>query len=41
LFLINARENKVLETKQKLIEYKTKYFKGYQGVLWAAGLIKN
>lgn len=41
LFLINARENKVLETKQKLIEYKTKYFKSYQGVMWAAGLIKN
>jgi len=39
LFLLNARENKVLETKQKLIEYKTKYLKGYQGLLWASGLI--
>ncbi|MCF8340383.1 MAG: TolC family protein [Chitinophagaceae bacterium] len=39
LFLLNARENKVLETKQKLIEYKTKYFKGYQGLLWATGVI--
>ena len=36
LFLLNARENKVLETKQKLIEYKTKYLKGYQGLLWAS-----
>jgi outer membrane protein TolC len=39
LFLINSRENKVLEVVQKLIEYKTKYFKGYQAVYWAAGVL--
>lgn len=39
LFLINSRENKVLEVLQKLIEYKTKYFKGYQAVYWAAGVL--
>lgn len=37
LFLVNARENKLLEANQKLIELKTKYFKTKLAVQWATG----
>jgi len=37
LFLLNSRENKVLEAAQKLYELRTKWHKSYAGLLWAAG----
>lgn len=37
LFLVNAREQKTLEAKQKLIELKQKAEKARVAVLWAAG----
>jgi len=37
LFLLNSRENKVLETRQKLVELKAKWHKSYTGLMWAAG----
>jgi len=37
LFLLNARENKLLEALQKLIELKTKLYKSVIAVQWAAG----
>lgn len=37
LFLLNSRENKVLETQQKLLELKTKFFKSIIAVQWAGG----
>ncbi len=40
LFLINARENKVLETTQKLIELKVKWLKARYATEWAAGLLR-
>lgn len=40
LFLLNTRENKVLETRQKLVELKTKYYKTQQALQWAAGLLR-
>ena len=40
LFVLNARENKVLETIQKLTELRAKWQKRYTGLLWAAGLLK-
>jgi outer membrane protein TolC len=40
LFLLNTRENKVLEAQQKLVELKTKYFKTLQTVQWAAGQLQ-
>ncbi|MBC8034593.1 MAG: TolC family protein [Chitinophagaceae bacterium] len=36
LFLLNSRENKLLETAQKLQEVTVKRNKSYTGVLWAA-----
>ena len=39
LFILNARENKVLEARQKLYELKTKWHKSYAGLLWAAGTL--
>ena len=39
LFLINARENKTLESLQKLQELKAKYFKVEITLQWAAGLL--
>ncbi len=35
LFLLNARENKLLETSQKLAELTIKWHKVYAGLLWA------
>ena len=40
LFLLNSRENKVLESLQKLIELKTKFFKSQAAVQWAAGQLR-
>ena len=40
LFLLNIRENKVLEALQKLIELKTKFFKSQAAVQWAAGQLR-
>lgn len=40
LFLVNTRENKVLESMQKLVELKTKLYKSYAGLQWAAGLLQ-
>ncbi len=40
LFLINSRENKVLETLEKLIITKTKLYKTYYSIRWAAGILE-
>lgn len=40
LFLLNTRENKLLESAQKLVELKTKWHKTYAGLLWAAGSLQ-
>ncbi len=40
LFLINSRENKVLENQRKLIELKAKYFKTIYGLQWSSGLLR-
>jgi outer membrane protein TolC len=40
LFLINSRENKVLESENKLVELKTKYFKSIYTLQWAAGILQ-
>ncbi len=39
LFLINARENKTLESLQKLQELKAKFFKVANKLQWAAGIL--
>lgn len=40
LFLINTRENKVIEAAQKQVELRIKFFKSYYGINWAAGLLR-
>jgi outer membrane protein TolC len=40
LFLINSRENKLLESEQKLAELKTKFFKSILSVQWSAGQLR-
>lgn len=40
LFMLNSRENKVLEALQKLVELKTKFLKAQLGIQWAAGLLQ-
>lgn len=40
LFVLNNRELKVLESRQKLAELKAKFFKTAYGVEWAAGLLQ-
>jgi len=40
LFLINTRENKVIETAEKLISLRVKYLKARYAVDWAAGLLR-
>lgn len=40
LFLLNSRENKVLETRQKVAELKTKFFKSNIALQWAAGALQ-
>lgn len=40
LFTINARELKALESLEKLIQLKVKYFKSIYEVKWSAGILK-
>ena len=40
MFLVNARENKLLETQQKMNELKTKFFKSLIGIAWSTGQLK-
>lgn len=40
LFLVNSRENKVLESQQKVAETRAKVFKSLYGVQWAAGILR-
>ncbi len=40
LFLLNSRENKVLETRQKVIELRAKYFKSQIALQWSAGVLR-
>jgi outer membrane protein TolC len=40
LFVLNSRENKVLEVAQKLQELKTKWHKSYAGLYWALGQLQ-
>lgn len=37
LFLINTRENKILEIQQKMMELQVKYRKAFYAIQWAAG----
>jgi outer membrane protein TolC len=39
LFVMNARQNKVLEVAQKLVELKAKWRKSYAGLLWSAAAL--
>ena len=40
LFLLNNRENKLLESRQKLVELKTKFYTSYISLQWATGQLK-
>ena len=40
LFLVNARENKLIETAEKLVNLRIKYFKAKYATEWAAGLLR-
>ena len=40
MFLVNSRENKLLETQQKYAELRTKFFKSLAGVQWASGTLR-
>lgn len=40
LFLLNTRENKVIETAEKLIQLRAKYLKASYGINWAAGILR-
>ena len=40
MFLVNSREMKLIETQQKLIALKTKYFKSIVANQWAAGSLR-
>lgn len=40
LFLVNSRENKVLEIQQKLIDLNVKYLKSVYAMQWSAGALK-
>ena len=39
LFVLNSRENKLLEAAQKLQELKAKWHKSFAGLYWAVGLL--
>jgi hypothetical protein len=39
LFLVNARETKLLESQIKLRELQAKYFKTEAALKWAAGVV--
>ncbi len=40
LFLVNSRETKALEARQKYAELRAKFFKSYYGLEWAAGQLR-
>lgn len=40
LFLLNTRENKVLEVLQKLLELKTKFYQSLASLNWASGALR-
>ena len=40
LFLLNSRESKLIETAEKLVNLRIKYFKAKYAAEWAAGLLK-
>jgi outer membrane protein TolC len=40
LFMVNSRENKVIELQQKLAELRMKFFKANYAMQWASGMIK-
>jgi len=40
LFMINSRESKLIETQQKIIDLRFKYFKAKYATEWSAGLLK-
>ncbi|WP_158638365.1 TolC family protein [Panacibacter ginsenosidivorans] len=40
LFIVNSRENKMIEAGQKLVELRIKYQKTYYAVQWAGGLLR-
>ncbi len=40
LFILNTRENKVLEAQQKLAELKTKFFISYRRIVWSTGQLR-
>lgn len=40
LFLVNSRESKLIETAEKLVNLRIKYFKAKYAAEWAAGLLK-
>ena len=40
LFLINTRENKVIEMAEKLINLRMKYLKANYAIEWAAGILR-
>ena len=40
LFLINTRENKVIETAEKLISLRLKYLKANYSIEWSAGILR-
>ena len=40
LFVLNTRENKALESLQKLMELKTKFYRNLAGLQWAAGALR-
>jgi outer membrane protein TolC len=39
LFLVNIRENKTLEALQKLAELEAKYFRTFNSLYWASGML--
>lgn len=40
LFLVNSRETKLIETAEKLVNLRVKYFKAKYAAEWSAGLLK-
>lgn len=40
LFLLNSRETKVLEARQKLLELKVKFYQAFAALNWAGGLLQ-
>jgi outer membrane protein TolC len=40
LFLINSREAKLIETAEKLVNLRVKYFKATYAAEWSAGLLR-